>query len=486
MALSIGGIVALGPKIYSAEDIAAFYNQLHETWEIPKCVCAYLKEELEIHCPEDILACFASDRDWEKFHEVEIKDSEKADANVKRGPRGKVYRAFLALQAAQSTGQKQRERGEDSADLDSMLDPKDIKEMTRRFWLRHKLVFSSDEMPGDILLSRVVREMERRFLHNADVLKVKGVATERRGKNKKKAIGDTGLTYQESAAEAEFARPATVGAYLAGLRMYMLALAIWGSKAIEPAPRDEETRETKPETYVQFPWQFSQDYCHRAQRFANDALEELAAKEVYGMVRKRDEEEREMWVDAIRNTESSTLGQIFREIYERRAVRWIFDSSRRVGDQPMLALEDIPATPPRPSRHLELQTADARAMQNTIRSLKESNTALKANRDARGGGGGRRWQAVAQDTIGGGSKGTAGKGGQGGKGGGKKRPGGLPVTLAKDQSGIAICAAWNRGQCGTVCLNTSAEEHVCNGKIGKDTVRRGKHRSMDCQRCERV
>ncbi len=321
MALSIGGIVAQGPKTYSADDIAAFYNQLHETWEIPKCVCAYLKEELEIQSPEDMLACFTSDRDWEKFNDVEIKDSEKADANVKRGPRGKVYRAFLALKAAQNTGQKQRERGEDSADLDSMLDPKDIKEMTRRFWHRHKLVFSSDEMPGDILLSRVVREMERRFLHNADVLKVKGVATERRGKNKKKAIGDTGLTFQESAAEAEFARPATVGAYLAGLRMYMLALAIWGSKAIEPAPRDEETRETKPETYVQFPWQFSQDYCHRAQRFANDALEELAAKEVYGMVRKRDEEEREMWADAIRNTESSTLGQIFREIYERRAVR---------------------------------------------------------------------------------------------------------------------------------------------------------------------
>ncbi len=486
MALSIGGIVARGPKTCTADDIAAFYTQLHETWEIPKCVCAYLKEELEIQSPEDMLACFTSDRDWEKFNDVEIKDSEKADANVKRGPRGKVYRAFLALKAAQSTGQKQRKRGEDSADLDSMLDPKDIKEMTRRFWHRHKLVFSSDEMPGDILLSRVVREMERRFLHNADVLKVKGVATERRGKNKKKAIGDTCLTFQESAAEAEFARPATVGAYLAGLRMYMLALAIWGSKATEPAPRDEETRETKPETYVQFPWQFSQDYCHRAQRFANDALEELTAKEVYGMVRKRDEEEREMWVDAIRNTESSTLGQIFREIYERRADRWIFDSSRRVNAQPTLALEDIPETPP---RH-QSSAYDERSMQNTIRQLKESNTALKANREARGGGSGNTggsWARAEQEgPIGGGGKGTAGKGGKGGKGGGKKRPSGNPVTLATDQSGTPLCAAWNRGGCRRTCLNLPTEEHACNGKIGPARVCRGKHRSIDCQRCERA
>ena len=96
MALSIGGIVARGPKTCTADDIAAFYTQLHETWEIPKCVCAYLKEELEIQSPEDMLACFTSDRDWEKFNDVEIKDSEKANANVKRGPRGKVYRAFLA------------------------------------------------------------------------------------------------------------------------------------------------------------------------------------------------------------------------------------------------------------------------------------------------------------------------------------------------------------------------------------------------------
>ncbi len=101
----------------------------------------------------------------------------------------------------------------------------------------------------------------------------------------------------------------------------------------------------------------------------------------------------------------------------------------------MLALEDIPETPPRhqPSAY------DERSMQNTIRQLKESNAALKANREARGGGSGNTggsWARAEQEgPIGGGGKGTAGKGGKGGQGGGKKRPPGNPVTLATDQSG---------------------------------------------------
>ena len=100
-------------------------------------------------------------------------------------------------------------------------------------------------MPGDLLLSRTAREMERRFLHITNIMTVKGVDIERKATSRKKELGG-GLQYNEPAQEVEAERPETVTAYLAALEMYMLALAIWGSKPREPLPGDTETRETEP------------------------------------------------------------------------------------------------------------------------------------------------------------------------------------------------------------------------------------------------
>ena len=274
------------------------------------------------------------------------------------------------------------------------------------------------------------------------------------------------MQYAQPASELETARPHTVGAYLAGLRMYMLALAIWGSKPFEPPPQNEETRETKPEHYVHFPWQFSLDYCHRAQKFASDALEELPAKSVYEMVKKRDEEERDIWVDKIRNTESLTLGQIFREVYQRREERWVFDSTKRSGA----------AAPSGGSGASGSHDTTLNALNNTITQLRQNNAALKTASFTGGGGGG--------------GKGRGGKGGgAGGKGGGnKKRQQGHPVTVRQTLNGVALCEAWNKGQCSETCKQSPPEAHRCNGAVGNrgDVACNGNHRSKDCQRCQRA
>ena len=327
--LTVSGIAAAAPAAMpKAADADAMYAELERVWQWPKALSKFLREEEDIWCPEDFVAAFKTDRDWDRFNDREIKDTDNSNRVIGRGMKGRVFRAHEALKEAQEQASKLKHIGEDSKDLDVILDSKDIKEMIARFWHRHKISFPTDEMPGDLLLSRVAREMERRFLHLTDVLKVKGVDVERRAQTKKTDIGK-GLTYTAEAKELDASRPETVAAYLAALRMYTLALAIWGAKGRDPAPTDAETRETNPEDYVHFPWQFSLDYVHRADRFVSAALGELSAAEVFRMLKKRDEEERDMWVERIRNTETPTLGQVFKEIYERRQQRWIFDKNRK-------------------------------------------------------------------------------------------------------------------------------------------------------------
>ncbi len=445
-------------------DIDAFYAKLEMSFAPwPKAMSTYMREEMEIFGPEDLVAAFRTDRDWDRFNDAQIKDPANQDKNVSRGARARVLRAFQSIKEADDRAAKQRQLGEDSADLDVMLDAKDLKEMCKSFWTRHKMIFKGDEMPGDQLLSRIVREMERRFLHNTDVLKVKGVNVERRAQGKHKALGDTGLYRKEDAAEVVVQRPQTAPAYLSGLRMYMQRLAIWVSKQMDPQPRDAENRESKPEKYVNFPWQFAYDYCHRARKFADDALEELPAKDVFQMVKKRDEEERDIWVDEIRNSENRTLGEIFRVTYERREERWTFDKSRR-------------STALVPYTGGGNQDGQVRSLTNTIAQLKQANAALRSQAFSGGGGGGKA--AGKQGSPTGKSK--------GGKGAGAKRPLGNPVVLATLRNGTKLCQDYQWGKCKEPC--PQGELHKCAGKVtnAEDIACGRGHPAMSCTRCERT
>ncbi len=299
-------------------------------------------------------------------------------------------------------------------------------------------------------------------------MKVKGVDVERRGQTKKKEIGG-GLPYTATAEEVDVDRPKTVTAYLVAMAMYMLALAIWGSKPRDPQPAEEESRETDPVDYVYFPYQHSLDYVHRANKFVVEALAELSAPQVFTMLRKRDEEERTMWVDKVRGTDKPTLGQIFQEIYDRREQRWIFDKEKRgqsggTGGGAQAATADAART---------------KALENTVQQLRTQNAALKTKQLAPGGG------AT--------SKG-AGKAGKRGQVGGtvppskKQRPAGKPVTLQAMHNGEQLCPGFNNGNCPKAqCKQRPPKAHKCNGQLPGRPGHAcgGPHPSIECDRCER-
>ena len=156
------------------------------------------------------------------------------------------------------------------------------------------------------------------------MLKIKGVDFERRAQAKKQEVGK-GLTFTQDAQDTEAERLQTVTAYLAAVRMYMLALAIWGAKPRESAPTEAETRETKPELYVHFPWQFSLDYANRAESFAMNALTELSAQQAFANLAEYLEvpEMRPVGILSWRRQKSRKLDRGFRGVFPPATVFWV-------------------------------------------------------------------------------------------------------------------------------------------------------------------
>ena len=180
-------------------------------------------------------------------------------------------------------------------------------------------------MPGDLLISRIVKELDKRFMHVTDLMKIKGVIWERQSESKKEKVGEN-LYSERTPDQQDEERTETVRNYLDVIEMYMLGLSIAGAKALEPAPTAPEDSSTDPSDYVIFPYQFALDYHGRAQAFTQDALKAHTPAMVYEMLKERDREERTKWVEKIRLEGTRTIGKIFKEVYESRREVWRFQA----------------------------------------------------------------------------------------------------------------------------------------------------------------
>ena len=104
--------------------------------------------------------------------------------------------------------------------------------------------------------------------------------------------------------------------YLDKLFMLLLAYAIAGAKPVKGAP-DKEKRGDDTTKFVIVPLDQCIKYHTRVCRFAYSVPYPSALE----MVRKRDEGDREMWIDYYRGG-SSTLGEVMQKVYEVRDATW--------------------------------------------------------------------------------------------------------------------------------------------------------------------
>ena len=434
------------------------FAKLEATYRWGAQITAYLRKVLMVETLHDFLSTFRSEKAWDDFYAADIKQAD-GNTQVPRGLRSRVSQAHDKIKAAQQTAADLRTKGEEAVEWDKTLKSDEIKAKVQAFWDRHKLMPVLSKMPGDLLISRLTKEIEKRFLHITELLKIKGVLWERRSNTSRQKVGDN-LYTDVAPDQQDEVRPETVKAYLEVMEMYMLALAIVGATPVHPSPTAAETKEADPSDYVVFPYQYSIDYLHRANRFVNAALEVHPASRVYTMLQKRDEEERGEWVTKIRTDDKRTIGKIFKEIYHARNEVWRFEADAQARQPGGVAPQG---------------TRKERDLENQIRQLREQNAILKQGR------GTKRPPSQTPTSP----KGKASKGGaKGGKGGGT----GTPVTVDSNQNADSLCGAFNRGGCNqNQCSKNPKELHRCNGKLqATGQACNGTHRSINCNRCVRA
>ncbi len=289
----LDGLTVKGPDGTIGDKDAAdvLFTQLEHTWQWSPEVTKYLREELECETAHDLLTAFRTPGDWSDCYKADIKLAADPAKQVKRGKRARVAQCHEKLMSTQKEAADIKAKGEEAVDFDIPLKSDVIRKMNEAFWNRHKITSPLKKIPGDLLISRLYKELDKRCLHVTDLPKIKGVVWERKAESRKEKVADQ--LYLERTPDAqEESRPQTVRAYLECMEMCMLALAIVGAKPFDPAPKEAETRETDPSDYVNFPYQHSVDYLHQANTFVTDAQQVHSAAQVYQMLKRRDIEER--------------------------------------------------------------------------------------------------------------------------------------------------------------------------------------------------
>ena len=146
----------------------ALYKRLEDTYKWGPDITKYLREVLILETIHDFLSAFKSEKSWDDFYDADIKQTSDSKP-VPRGLRSRVSQAYTKVKAAQQSAADLRSKGEEVMDFDKPLKSDDIKKKVQAFWDRHKLMLVLSKMPGDMLISRIAKELEKRFLHITDL-----------------------------------------------------------------------------------------------------------------------------------------------------------------------------------------------------------------------------------------------------------------------------------------------------------------------------
>jgi hypothetical protein len=334
-----------------------------------------------------------------------IMKAKQIDESEKWNVTSRIRQAWISLKEAQDQASVVRKRGVDQTDLDELLHQDDLDDLQGMFWNRHKMMFPPEINPGDMLVSRLHREVTKRLLSVREVERVKSQQQQRMSSRKKQRVCE-GLELLTGQADDEWDAIGDVQDYLLKLWTLMVAYAMAGCKPLAGAP--QPNKEMKDKTYeaVNCPLDIVMKYHTRATL----RVRGLPARQALEWLHTRDIAERTMWVDKYRNSDKP-LGLVIEEVFNMREGLW---------------------NPP------------------------EAVVAIPAGGGGGGGGGGHGagygngGNGAAANGGGGAKGGKDGKGGKGGKGGGKGGQGGGKAqmkTQMQMKDGTKLCPDFQQHKC---------------------------------------
>ena len=225
----------------------------------------------------------------------------------------RLRQAWRSLKKARDEDDVIKRAGQDTMDMDELLQASVLDDIEARHWARYKMTWPPEIAPADTLVSRVVRELEKRTLSVQMVLKVRTQAHQQRDVRKRTRVAE-GLEMVSAAAERDAAP--SLHNYLANLMTLLVAYSKAGCKLRADAPT-AEPKTVDSTSVVECPLDVLMRYYFRVQ----DRAHALQYQMALGWIQRKDEAERTVWVDRFRNSTES-LGEIIQHTLQTREAMW--------------------------------------------------------------------------------------------------------------------------------------------------------------------
>ena len=283
------------------------FDKLKEEFQLDDKVRAWLTSETGLAARNlgDFLHAASS--------EAEVKalvDASGADNKLLATSR--LRQAWVSLKRARDQDEVIQRRGADEADLDQLLAQPVLDDLEARFWARYHMSYPPDVAPADLVVSRACRELEKRLLSVRDVLKVRTQSQQQRTMPKRARLSEGIEVVTGEPEDMEAAH--TSASYLHCLHTLLVAYAKAGTKALGAAP-PADARGCESWKAVECPLDVLMRYYFRVQERAS------RPGVSFHWVRSRDEAERAVWVDRMRNS-ADPMGLIVHSTFVSREAMW--------------------------------------------------------------------------------------------------------------------------------------------------------------------
>ena len=105
----------------------------------------------------------------------------------------RLRQAWHALKRSRDAADEVKRVGQDTSDMDKLLPSAVLDDIESRHWNRYKMTWPPDMSPADTVVSRIVRELDKRTLGVREVFKVRTQAQQQRGMRKRTKSSPTAL-----------------------------------------------------------------------------------------------------------------------------------------------------------------------------------------------------------------------------------------------------------------------------------------------------
>jgi len=311
MALNVRGITIKNQT--SNADPAALFKALSDEFGIDNKITENMVTVLQFQDLDDFGHLFAKPEDVPVFVQKMPIDEKDKSLQVSR-----LRRAWAAVQ---STIEQAAQRANDvvkNEDDDAVLPIKDIAVAMKVFWQRYKICFPVDTTPADLTLSRAIKEIDNKSLVARSVWKAPSLTSQLSSQVKEVRVSEQVVMRVGKEMDGGVAK--TVLAYLRKLKTLLNAYAVAGAKAKADVNQQPEHQQSDPTEYVEAPLCQLLKYYDMVEYRAFEVLQRNPQQALKWLTA-RDEEERRIWMDRMRETGLS-LGKIIKASFGQRDAVW--------------------------------------------------------------------------------------------------------------------------------------------------------------------